>query len=139
MFIFTITGVLFTLSSVLSLLFLLLSLEYEPNVDNVGKIAPFIIIYIIALQTFTMLSVRYYQWPRWAIVFISLISIGLTVFSLINLSGYPNVSYYFISANLVAAVWSFVFFYTPLWDRFIQQRAKIFEQMNGYNPIKRRR
>jgi hypothetical protein len=114
-------------------------LEYEPNVDNVGKIAPFIIIYIIALQTFTMLSVRYYQWPRWAIVFISLISIGLTVFSLINLSGYPNVSYYFISANLVAAVWSFVFFYTPLWDRFIQQRAKIFEQMNGYNPIKRRR
>ncbi|SBS31588.1 hypothetical protein MSP8887_01550 [Marinomonas spartinae] len=144
MFLFCTTGVLWSLSCPLSIIFVILTSGVEATEENVAFIAYGILFYMLILQTLNILMLRYFRWPRWFMVGFSCLSIVLMIFAIINFRGlnpdiyYPSI-YYLGSVNLIAVVWSGFYYSSSLCVRFIRRQAAKYQAVHGYDPIQWRK
>ncbi|SBS31585.1 hypothetical protein MSP8887_01549 [Marinomonas spartinae] len=144
MFLFCISSLLWTVGCGLSVFFVLLVVGVEATDENMKLIVYGMIVYILVLQTFFILMLRYFNWARWSMVGVSFLSIILMIFAIINFREltpsiyYPSI-YYLGSLNLIAVTWSCFYFSSSLWVKYIRQQAAKYQAIHGYDPIQWRK
>ncbi|SBS31582.1 hypothetical protein MSP8887_01548 [Marinomonas spartinae] len=139
MFLACVTGVLWSLSCSLSIIFVVVAEGVEGTGENMKFIAFGVLFYIVVLQTFNILMLRFFSWARWAVVGFSVFSIVLMIFAMINFTGLNAVVHYMAFANLIAAVWSCFYYSSSLWVKFIRKQAAKYQAVHGYDPIQWRK
>lgn len=139
MFLACITGVLWTISCALSIIFVIVAEGVEATGENMKFIAFGMLFYIVVLQTFNILMLRFFSWARWSVVGFSAFSIALMIFAMINFTGLNAAVHYMAFANLIAAVWSCFYYSSFLCVKFIRQQAAKYQAVHGYDPIQWRK